>query len=461
MNILDTSNVSLQAAQAWAKARAGHQRYLDVAVIYWDLAPRFGIPPEIPYAQAGKETDRGHYTGVVGPERHNWCGLKKATGGGNFDPDAHMVFEDDWHGVMAHLWHLYGYAGGTVSTGPSLPMNDPRFHLITQHTQTVEGLGGGWAPSPTYGDEVSTRVRDLRDFANNGTWTQEPTMPATIPKPPMVSRPSPNRGGYSTPRVIEAICNHIATSTISSNLGWLTNPASGASCNAYIGKDGTIYELVPLGESPWTNGKVNKPDLSNALIATWVRNGWNPNTRTYTIEHEGEAGDTLTAAQIASNNRVTAWVASVADIPINRTTIIGHYQIDSVDRPYCPSFSDAEWRALVDGANRLLNAIQPQPEPVPTPEQETISLNGHTITGGILQAWRRAGGTDASLGGPGLPTSDEIRGIEAERYGATVIQWFERGRAENSPQRWPDNWDTTWGLVGNDLRDLWRELEAA
>lgn len=385
----------------------------------------------------------------------------------NSNPDLAITFPTVAAGVRAHVAHLLVYALGD---GP-WSADDPRRDAVAKAgwlgtAPTWGGLNGKWAyPGTTYGQSITNLANALRDFANNGTWTQEPTMPTTIPKPPMVSRPSPNRGGYDPdedgPRVAEAITYHIATSTISSNLGWLTNPASGASCNYYIGKDGTIYELVPWQEAAWTNGKVSKPDTSNALIAKWVRNGWNPNTRTISIEHEGEARDTLTAAQIASNNRLTAWLSQVAGIPISRTTIIGHYQIDSVDRPYCPSFSDAEWRALVDGANALLNVSQPQPEPAPTPEQETITLNGHTITGGILQAWRKAGGTDASLAGPGLPTSDEIRGAEAERYGATAIQWFERDRAEWKPGRWADNYDVEWGLVANELRDLWRELEAA
>lgn len=167
MNIFGKSTVSLEAAQAWARKRGGHQRYIDVAEIYWRLAPLFDIPPEIPYGQAGKETAKGHYTGVVGPERHNWCGLKKSSGGDNDDPDAHAVFASDYDGVLAHLWHLHRYGGRTREQGPNLPMNDPRYHLITDFTDTVEGLGGpdSWAPSPTYGVETSAIVTDLRQFA--------------------------------------------------------------------------------------------------------------------------------------------------------------------------------------------------------------------------------------------------------------------------------------------------------
>jgi N-acetyl-anhydromuramyl-L-alanine amidase AmpD len=278
----------------------------------------------------------------------------------------------------------------------------------------------------------------------------------TIPKPPMVSRPSPNRGGYDPdedgPRVAEAITYHIATSTISSNLGWLTNPASGASCNYYIGKDGTIYELVPWQEAAWTNGKVSKPDTSNALIAKWVRNGWNPNTRTISIEHEGEARDTLTAAQIASNNRLTAWLSQVAGIPISRTTIIGHYQIDSVDRPYCPSFSDAEWRALVDGANALLNVSQPQPEPAPTPDKLILPGQGsespdvYPPDAGLQRGFK---GVYLALGAAKYPDDPALgilsltgwaKGDEFEGVDGCVYQRFHRVTLQYDPRN-AQPWD--------------------
>lgn len=137
------------------------------------------------------------------------------------------------------------------------------------------------------------------------------------------------------------------------------------------------------------------------------------------------------------------------------------------DKKNCPTRlranGGAEWIAVNARARFILNDIGYfGGDDMPAQEMETITLNGFTLTGGILQAWRFAGGAAAN-DGPGLPTSNEIRGAEAEQHGAVAIQHFERDRAEWSPGRWPDNWDVTWGRVNEELRDaLTRiaELEA-
>lgn len=277
-----------------------------------------------------------------------------------------------------------------------------------------------WAPAGDMNDPHGY-LRAVLDFMNKYAEVEAPSVPTTTsPKPAMISKPSPNKNGYREPRKVEAICNHIATATLASNLSWLTNPASGVSSNYYIAKSGDIYELVPYTSSAWGNGVLNKPDMSNPLIAAWARNGINPNTRTVSIEHEGEASDTLTEAQIAANNRLTAWLASETGIAISRTTIIGHYQIDSVNKPFCPSFSDEEWRRLVDGANALLN----KGDDVVSDTNERDMGNGYTIRGSIRAFWERAEQAQVAYQGFGLPVGPEH---EFEHDGNQVVaQPFER-----------------------------------
>ena len=169
MNILGPSSVSVEAAQAWARSKNAHQRAVDVARLYWQIAPRYGIPPEIAFAQAMHETDWGKYTGVVPSTYHNWCGLKTKQGGSNTSASAHQAFPSDDVGVLAHIQHLARYAGAeTVADSDFLV--DPRWSLVTKTTQTVEGLGGAWAPAKSYGTTVAALVTDLRSFANDGSW---------------------------------------------------------------------------------------------------------------------------------------------------------------------------------------------------------------------------------------------------------------------------------------------------
>jgi N-acetylmuramoyl-L-alanine amidase len=167
--IFGTSTVSLEAAQAWARSRGAHQRFIDVAQWFWQHAPVYGIPPEIPYGLASWETNWGKYTGVVPWTHHNWGGIKTKTGWSDTDPEHHQKFANDEDGAVAVIQHLYRYGGKTaLPTGETLI--DPRYGLVSKFTDTVEGLGGAWAPSPTYGKNVAGRVADLVDFANNQTW---------------------------------------------------------------------------------------------------------------------------------------------------------------------------------------------------------------------------------------------------------------------------------------------------
>jgi N-acetylmuramoyl-L-alanine amidase len=167
-----------------------------------------------------------------------------------------------------------------------------------------------------------------------------------VSKPPMQTAPrSPNFGYHNgfTHRP-EAVCWHITQGQ--SSLGWLTNPASGASSNYLIDRDGTIHELVPPNQSAWANGAVNDPDLANPVIAGWEREGCNYNQRTISIENEGYtkywAPGALTAVQTESLIALTAWLCDSLGIPPTRTCVIRHQQIDNVDRYNCPGFSEEQ-----------------------------------------------------------------------------------------------------------------------
>jgi N-acetyl-anhydromuramyl-L-alanine amidase AmpD len=171
-----------------------------------------------------------------------------------------------------------------------------------------------------------------------------------LSKPAVVSYPSPNQGGYMHPHDPRCVVWHITQGT--NSLGWLTNPKSGASSNYLIARNGTIYELVPPTVSAWANGAVQKPNLTNPVIAQALKEGRNLNTVSVSIEHEGftssNKGGSLTAAQVDATVRLTAWLCQHLGIKADQTHIIGHYEIDAVNRPYCPGFSAVEWNGWVN-----------------------------------------------------------------------------------------------------------------
>jgi N-acetylmuramoyl-L-alanine amidase len=158
--ILGPPHASVQRAQAWARANDATPTFVRLAPLYWRLAPKRGVRPEVAYAQSAKETAFGRFGGVLDGSFHNPCGLKRTTGGGNHDRRAHRRFRTWRQGVTAHLDHLALYAGARGYPKRATP--DPRhFPFLRGRAPTVRALGGAWAPSASYGHEILLYARQI------------------------------------------------------------------------------------------------------------------------------------------------------------------------------------------------------------------------------------------------------------------------------------------------------------
>lgn len=165
--IISNTEVTAKDAEKWAKSKGATDAFIDLADLYFKYSPECGdVNPAIAYAQAAKETGFGRFGGIINESYNNPCGLKTAAGGGDTDPNAHQKFKSWDEGVQAHMDHLALYSG--AKGYPKSNTFDPR-HYATKKgvTTTVNGLGGPdrWAPSPTYGEEVSKIYQNLMDFA--------------------------------------------------------------------------------------------------------------------------------------------------------------------------------------------------------------------------------------------------------------------------------------------------------
>ncbi len=154
--IVAESQVPLEQAKAWATKQGAHQRFIDIADIYWKYGEITGIRPEVLYAQAAKETGYGKYGGRVLPEQNNWAGIKTATANGDATYD-HESFETPDDGVRAHFNHMSAYLGLE-------PVGEPHGRYFTASrtawagtVKTVEELGNKWAPEHTYGYSLVAR----------------------------------------------------------------------------------------------------------------------------------------------------------------------------------------------------------------------------------------------------------------------------------------------------------------
>lgn len=149
-----------------------------------------------------------------------------------------------------------------------------------------------------------------------------------------------------------AIVNHITAGSYPGCLSWMQNPASQASAHYLVLRDGRILQLVKDEDTAWHAGIANKPNWK-------LYDGTNPNAYTIGIEHEGTDGE-LTEAQYQS----TLWLhrqlmAKYPAIKPDSDHIIGHYRIDSVNRPNCPGpkFPWAKLLADLKGGDEVDNIV--------------------------------------------------------------------------------------------------------
>lgn len=171
---------------------------------------------------------------------------------------------------------------------------------------------------------------------------------------------SPNWSGRGT-NPIEAIVLHVTgPGTCPGMRSWFNNPASQVSAHFGVCKDGKVEGYVEVGDVAWHAGIVNRPDLSNPLIASWVATGINPNLRHVGIELllAGPAEPLSEYPQMkASLFALLRWLSQELGIPLDRTHVIGHYQIDGVNRqtdPRCCLDIDALLFEMTGGAPSTL-----------------------------------------------------------------------------------------------------------
>ena len=165
--IMGNSTVNLEEAKAWAKQKDAHERFINIAELYWKYGEETGIRPEVLYAQAAKETNYGKYTGNVVPEQNNWAGIKTKDASGDRSED-HESFDTPEDGVRAHFNHMAAYLGST----PSGKTHD-RYSVVMTAAwagtiEFVEELGGHWAPAANYGYDIVEKYLIPMENTKNG-----------------------------------------------------------------------------------------------------------------------------------------------------------------------------------------------------------------------------------------------------------------------------------------------------
>lgn len=161
--ITGDAEVTAEQAQKWARDKGAHERFIDIAPLYWEYGKLMGIRPEIMYAQAGKETAYGNYGGAVLPEMNNWAGIKikKPTGDKTEDHETFATPED---GVRGHYNHMGAYVG-------LAPIGEPheRYYVVKTiawagTVKYAEQLGGRWCPDINYGYDILKMIENMKTY---------------------------------------------------------------------------------------------------------------------------------------------------------------------------------------------------------------------------------------------------------------------------------------------------------
>ncbi len=181
----------------------------------------------------------------------------------------------------------------------------------------VPGPSQGAAPNTAYGRPVSW-------FADQGT--------------PFEWQPSPNWAGRGS-NPIEAIVVHVtAGGTCDGIVNFFKAPGGVAA--HFLACPNKVVQQVDLGDGAFHAGiwgaRLNPHN--NRIIENWWRNGYYINLRTVGIETLLKPGEQLDNFPTMRENLIDLLVYLVKelDLPPDREHIIGHYELDMVQRPIDP-----------------------------------------------------------------------------------------------------------------------------
>ncbi len=158
--------------------------------------------------------------------------------------------------------------------------------------------------------------------------------------------------------------------------------STGPSATAYIGRDGTIVRAIdPVKYAAWSQGGIASPNTRIPTVAAAVASGVNMNEWVYeSIECSGAGPEPYTDAQFESVAQLIAAASRALGLPVNRSTVVTHADINSVSRrsdPWPPATREARVKRVIARANAILR-----------PPIVTVSVKAGDTLSGIASAHR-------------------------------------------------------------------------
>jgi hypothetical protein len=185
----------------------------------------------------------------------------------------------------------------------------------------------------------------------------------------------PTRGAARRVRPTALACLHITGNSATASANDLHAAAQGErnyanragsggpSATHYVARDGyTIEALLWQRYCAWSQGAVLSPNTANPGITRVLAlraKGYNANEAYWlSIENVGSGSSyPITDAQKQADAELIVAASSFAGLPVNRETVHGHWEIDSVNRSSCP---DPHHEAFLVDVIARANALLPK-----------------------------------------------------------------------------------------------------
>jgi hypothetical protein len=160
--ILGAPRYSQTTVESYARSIDCSRHIMETIPIYYRLAPRRNIAPEVLVAQSIVETGRGYYGGVSKP--WNMAGIKKGGADRGDDPKDFEVPPSASEGVRMHVNHMAAYTGKKPVGKPHDRFYDARAAQKQRGwwVRRISKLGDEiWAEDPTYASKIQNHLDNM------------------------------------------------------------------------------------------------------------------------------------------------------------------------------------------------------------------------------------------------------------------------------------------------------------
>jgi N-acetyl-anhydromuramyl-L-alanine amidase AmpD len=327
----------------------------------------------------------------------------------------------------------FSYADGFEDMAARLV--DPQFDYAKAHAQTLDQIIPIYAPQ-TDSNNPDNYIASVVHIIEG--YDMGPDRYKTIDGIPVVWIPAPN-GNYGGAHAdFRWIIIHDIEGSGQSGINTLTTVGRQASVQFVTDPDNNrIAQLVGCFTEAWGCGNDDG------------------NTKGLQIENPGFAGRPYDPRVVNYCGRLTGVLSRDFGIPLRRITtaqfqagvpgVLGHGDIQPQHGPPNEWHHDPgntwPWDTMLSIARNVAGSGSTTVDS----GNPFFAITGFGISGGILANYSANGGLSVF----GYPRSREFDTIEDGK--PLRIQWFQRGRAEWAPGRYPDQHDVTWLLAGDAL----------